>query len=106
MLAGRVLPLSKGQHVASGNTTRKETLAACHSVLTELLLFPLLLQKFIDSLLCWSRVLSALVCIGCYVIRVPVQGTDYRSFCIDADVTACVTLSKFACHVAQSLSLS
>jgi len=106
MSAGRVLPSSKGQHAASGNTTRKESLATFHSMLTELLLFPLLLQKLIDSLLGWSRVLSALVCIGCYVIRVPVQGTDYKSFAIDADVAPCVTLNKDACHIAQSLSLS
>ncbi len=79
MLAGRVLPSSKGQHAASGNTTRKEILAAFHSMLTELLLFPLLLQKLVDSLLCWGGVLSALICIGCYVIGVPVQGMDERS---------------------------
>ena len=106
LLAGGGLPVSKCQHVASGHTTRKETLAAFRSMLTELLLLPLLLQKLIDSLLCWSRVLSALVCIGCYVVRVPVQSTDYGSFCVDADVTPCVTLNKIACHVAQSLSLS
>lgn len=79
MLAGRVLPSSTGQHAASGNAIRNEILAAFRSMLTELLLFPLLLQKLIDSLLGWSRVLSALVCIGCYIIRVPEHGTDYAS---------------------------
>ena len=45
------------------------------SALVELLLVSLLLQKFINSLLCWSRIVSALISISCYVVRIPATGS-------------------------------